>query len=315
MTRFNKFTSKIIFLICLSLTFLSQPLHSQSTFSILSWNVQTFGDVNSKRQTVCRTAYNMVISTSVRVMATQEIANEKGLNIFTSLLPGATRIWNASFEDTLSSQDNGILFRIAQATITSQGFLFRDPKTNLPDRKKATHPVRWAHIRVGDFDFTLLSVHLTYRKGNVRETKRELLNILDWLKDYFKNPKNDPDVIIAGDFNLPSEKGRKLSKRGKEPDWITIESIIQEYEVFSNGKNRLTVLIDEPTSRSKKGPANNYDHFIISQDVFEEFISARRIPIAMVDKVDKKSGDMVSDHYPIEAWFRFSGKGIKADVK
>jgi hypothetical protein len=51
---------------------------------------------------------------------------------------------------------------------------------------------------------------LTFKEGNAAESKREMKNVLDWLDVYLKNPKNDPDVIIAGDFNLASDEGKPL---------------------------------------------------------------------------------------------------------
>jgi len=271
--------------------------------SIISWNVQTFGNLAPARKAVCVEAYRNVISSHVTVLAVQELINQKGEALFLSLLPGASQQWGVSFEDTSSSHDNGVFYRAAVATITAQGFVYGDTPSKKPDRSKVLHPARWAHIRVDDFDFTIVSLHLTYQKGDTRESKREMLNILDWLVQYFKDPKSDPDVILAGDFNLPSSKGKPLSKRKKEASFMTLESIIQEHGKFLTGPRKLSVLIDEPTSRSRKGAGNNYDHFILTQSVLERLISADRVPVEIVDKVDAGKDVRVSDHYPIVTAF------------
>ena len=280
----------------------------ESTFKLVSWNIQTFGNVSANRLKVIKPAYAAILSTDVYVIASQEIANEGGLELFKSLLPGGT--WQASFEDTPDSQDNGIFFRVNRATITAQGFLFVNSKNGKPEKDKAVHPIRWAHVRVNDFDFMLLSLHLTFKSGDARASKAELFALLDWLKDYLKRPDHDPDIIIAGDYNLPSDKGKGLSQRSNVKSWPSIDSMIKEHGIFVEDSNRLQVLIDEPTSRPNKIPANNYDHFIVTQSAYKKLLHAERVPIAQVDAADKGKDGRVSDHYPIEAVFcsRFKAK-------
>jgi len=274
-----------------------------SKLPIISWNVQNIGEISAARRQVASEAYHAVITTDVALVAVQEIINPKGLSVLLNLFPGATAQWGVSFEDTPSSHDNGLFYRTAVATITAQGFLYADVVSKKPNRSKVLHPARWAHVRVDNFDFTIISLHLTYKQGDTRESKRELLNILAWLEQYFKDPNNDPDVILAGDFNLPSSKGKALSKRKKEASFMTLDSIIQEHGKFLAGPRKLSVLIDEPTSRSRKGAGNNYDHFILTQSALERLISADRVPMEIVDKVDAGKDVRVSDHYPIVATF------------
>lgn len=271
--------------------------------SVLSWNVQNFGDVNPARKTMAKTAYQAVLSTDIAVVVAQEITHEKGFNTLLGLFPGTTEQWGASFADTASRHDNGVFYRISIATMVAHGFIYEDALSRKPNRSKVLHPARWARIRVDDFDFTVISLHLTYQKGNTKESKREMLNILDWLDQYFKDPKSDPDVILAGDFNLPSSKGKALSKRKKETSFMTLESIIQEHGKFLSGPHKLSVLIDDPTSRSRKGAGNNYDHFIITQSVLDRLIAADRLPMEIVDKIDAGTDVRVSDHYPVMATF------------
>lgn len=274
-----------------------------SHFSLLSWNVQTFGSVNPTRQAAAKSAYAAVVTTNVYVMAVQEIANERGMETFLALLPGGTTTWAASFVDTPDSQDNAIVYRIGYATITATGFLFADAETGEPDRTKAVHPIRWAHVDAGGVDFTLLSLHLTFKGGDAAASKAEMRAVLDWLKDYLKTPGADPDVIIAGDFNLPSEMGKTMSARSQSAKWFTLDSIIAEDGRFATGSHRLTVLVNDPTSRPSKKPVNNYDHFVVTEDARKALHGARRVPIGLVDQADARSKVRVSDHYPIEGWF------------
>lgn len=276
------------------------------TFELVSWNVQTFGAMDAKRLALIKPAYKMVFSTSVIVFAAQEIAHDNGLKLFESLLPGGTTTWRASFENTPDSQDNGIFFRIDQSTITAQGFLFANKKTGKPDRAKAIHPVRWSHVKVDGFDFLLLSLHLTFKEGDAAASKKEFFAVLDWLKAYTQSANNDPDIIITGDFNLPSEKGKAFSDRHAEKKWLPLEGMIQEHGFFIEGPKKLHVLVDEPTSRPQKKPANNYDHFIVSESVFKRLVSVGRIPREFIDSADVGKSGRISDHYPVEAVFCLS---------
>lgn len=273
----------------------------ERSFGLVSWNVQTFGDLSPKRKALIQPAYEAVFSTSVTVFAAQEIAHDRGLALFESLLPGGAETWQASFKNTPDSQDNGIFSRIGQATITAQGFLFENESTGKPDRTKAIHPVRYAHIKVDDFDFLLLSLHLTFKGGDATASKKEFFAILDWLKNYLESSDHDPDIIIAGDYNLPSENGKALSARHADKKWIPLDEMIKEHGYFAEGPNMLHVLVDDPTSRPQKKPTNNYDHFIVSENVFRRILSVGRVPREFVDSADAGKAGRVSDHYPIEA--------------
>lgn len=270
--------------------------------SIISWNVQTFGNIKPERRAVAAKAYRAVFSTAVAVAAIQEIASRPGLDTFMRLIPGATAQWSASFDDTSDSQDNAIVYRSRAVRATASGFLFT--KDGKPDFSKAVHPVRWTHIYAGGFDFTLLSLHLTFKEGQAEESKKELYHVLDWLRAYLKDPENDKDVIIAGDFNLPSDKGKILSARARDGKWLMLNSMIREYGgQYFEGDNALYVLVDDPTSRPQKKPANNYDHFILTKSAFKRLLGVGRAPIRLVDAADAASAAKVSDHYPISATF------------
>jgi|GEM_PF-3484099 len=263
------------------------------SYEMVSWNVQTFGNVKPERLEAARRAYAAVISTMVCVMAVQEIANDKGLALFESALPGGASAWTASFSDTPDSQDNAIFVRKGCASIKADGLLFQEG----PDVNAARHPIRWARIASeGGSDFTLLSLHLSFEGGNTEAAEREMNAVLDWLSVYTKNPANG-DVVIAGDFNLPSRQGKALSARGKSASWPAVDELIEKH-----GGQRLSVLVDEPTSRPKGVPQNNYDHFVVTDSMLARLSSARRADIALVDGAEAPGGRAkVSDHYPVEA--------------
>ncbi len=287
------------------------------SFSIVSWNVQTFGSLSEKRKEMFQQALPQVIGADVAVCSFQEVANEDGAKTLEELL-GATT-WDLSFKNSTDSQDNGVAYNINRATLLEDGFVFAtvpDPnKPAQPDSALAKHPIRRAYMKVGDFDFTIFSVHLAWEQGNPASSAAELTHFLDWLRDdYFNDPANDPDVIITGDFNLPTTAGKPLSQRSGEPEWVPLEDVIQQHGTFAQGNNQLFVLINNPSSRDASGPKNNYDHFIISRDVKdEEFIKAELVDTELIDNIDGTSEELISDHYPIRAVFRSKGSGVALD--
>lgn len=291
----------------------------RSIFRILSWNVQTFGKINPERQAAFEMLSEMFSTQrSSKILAVQEVANDTGSGKFSDLLPGGEERWNKTFQNTNSAQDNGF-FTQKSVIVNCEEFLFaREDEDGEWRRRrgKAMNPARAAHMRYGDFDFTLISLHLTFQKGDTSASAEEFRNVLRWLEDYFDNPDNDPDVILAGDFNLTTRAG--ASKSGKP----VIEEIIEDFPTFRRTYNaegehikratELYALVDVPTSRFKGAPRNNYDHFIVSGDVFnEEFMqgSAGPIPSNFIEAAEKAHNVYVSDHLPISAGFISKGLG------
>jgi len=263
----------------------------ESGFEMLSWNLQTYGHIKPERRAAVRKAYEAVVSSNVYVLAVQEIAGENGMETFLSLLPGGTEQWAASFQDTRDAQDNAIVFRRECSTVSAQGFLFED-KDGRPDTLRALHPVRWAKLKTGALEYTLLSLHLTFQQGDAAESARELDYILDWAARSKAGEKEG--FILAGDFNLPTEKGKALSKRAREKKWTPLELLLRKAGAASMG-----VYVDEPTSRPHKQPGNNYDHFLVSQRLKPHVVKAGRLPPELVDEADHGRTAMVSDHYPV----------------
>ncbi|MFH2205127.1 MAG: endonuclease/exonuclease/phosphatase family protein [Elusimicrobiota bacterium] len=291
----------------------------RSVFRILSWNVQTFGDIKPEREAAYEMLGQMFSSQrSSKILAVQEVANDKGSDKFSELLPGGEDRWNTNFQNTNDSQDNGFYVQ-KSVQVDCEEFLFARADENGDHRSRddrAKHPARAAHMRVGDFDFTLITLHLTFKGGKTDASAEELKHILRWLEDYFDNPENDPDVILAGDFNMTTRAGATSGSKA------ALEDIIEQFPTFrraydAEGKRvrkptELIALVDAPTSRYKGEARNNYDHFIVSGDVFdEEFVSgsAGPIPASFIEAAEKKHDVYVSDHMPISAGFLSTGAG------
>lgn len=257
------------------------PPQAAETLRVVSWNLQVFG--GRKMKDWRRKAFRSVLDGLTRapgpiVFAFQEVPNQKASAKLLGMMSEPAR-WTQSFEDTSDGQDNGLMAR---------GAVKIGCERSLPGK----HQARLAHLSVGDLDFTMVSVHLTFAGGDRREAARELGELLDAVEDIMKQPGSDPDVLVAGDFNLVA---RGASKRGPS---LSLEALLSERR-----RERWAVLIDEPTTHARNG-GNSYDHFLMSADLAtEEFIpgSAAVLP--------EGTARFPSDHAPIGAALLTSGEG------
>lgn len=290
-------------------------MKKNNEFRIISWNIQTFGEnAQPKRVAAYRDLLGHMFSQNrtARILAVQELANTKGASLFEGLMPGGASRWSRYFQDTNDGMDNGF-FAEKEVSVSCEGFLFAKKDRAKEGRyvrnpKKALHPVRYAYMRVGDFDFTVINLHLTFRGGQESATFQEFRNVLVWLQKYMLKPGADQDVIILGDFNLSAAGlNRRLGR-------------YKHFKRKKDGAGRriarpsdMVVLVADKTSRGTDGqPANNYDHFILSGDVFDEEYSdgsAGAMPSRYMQQVEESLGVHVSDHFPISARFKFSGIG------
>jgi endonuclease/exonuclease/phosphatase family metal-dependent hydrolase len=267
---------------------------------IVSWNLQTFGKhIKAERKRASAKAIEAIFKDGeAKLLAAQEIADEQSAETVESELDADGK-WTRSFENSADSMDNGFFVRDG-ASIDCSGFVFSD-------RSKSRHPARVAHVRVGELDFTIITVHLAFDGSHADSSLSELRNVVDWVQAYLQKPGADPDVIIAGDFNLPTRAGKAASHRANQASWEPVEDVLDQYPSLG-----LTALVDEPTSRTRGEAANNYDHFIVSKHLADTaFVrdSAHRLPEEPVLAVEAAEGVKVSDHFPIAARFRAGGLG------
>ncbi len=261
---------------------------------LISWNVQILGRKASKaRKEALRLGLGRALQgAGATVFAAQEVANDAGAGILARQLPDGGRDWQTSFANTPNPQDNALYFNSGVQVNCAMAL-------NIPGVKS---PPRMAHVQVGDADFTVLSVHLSYAKGDASVSAAELALILAWTRAKMAEPGADQDLVIAGDFNLPTRRGRTLSARSRERSWSPIEDILGD---------GFEALIDAPTSRSgREAAVNNYDHFIVSRHFADSIlVVAGAVDEAEIALAERETGTRASDHFPIAMTFRKSGAG------
>ncbi len=270
------------------------PAAAGETARVVSWNVQALGkSLPQKRKEALRLAVSRLLAGQTpTVFAAQEVANEAGSRALTRMLPGEGKGWTVSFQNTPAPMNNAV-YAGPGAVVACGGNV---------ELEGVVHPPHMAHVSIGAADFTLLSVHLTYAKGDASASMAELEKILAWAREQAARPGVDPDFVIAGDFNLPTRKGKPGSARANSEAWTPLDDAL--------GADFIP-LVDEPTSRSGRGgAANNYDHFLVSADfATEELLDAGILDVAAVHAAEAEGGARTSDHYPIALGLRVAGAG------
>lgn len=289
---------------------------------LLSWNIQVGGtstDPGALRPPMVQAALARAFGGTYKILAAEEIPNSTSAEYLRTLLPRSTGPWSSVFLDTSDPMDNGTWIR--NSVVVRDSFtLFANENQNsagelAAESSKAEHPPQVAQFAVGDFDFTLLTVPLTFANGNTSESATEMRHILDYLAWYFDQADHDPDVLICGDFNMPSRLSGTTGRSG-----ITLDQVIAADPRFSAGERRFVVTVHEPTSRNSATnggmPVNNYDHCVISANATKGLIQARRVMTnILTDDPQDPESRLTSDHFPVIALFRTQGSGIFLDFK
>lgn len=136
-------------------------------------------------------------------------------------------------------------------------------------------------FRIGKFDFTFVLCHLLF---STKKARREEAKRLPGVYEFFQNKNGDEqDVIIAGDFNLPSNDK-------------SFDTLYQHPDEIIYGVHHL-----EKTTLGKGGSlASSYDNFFFSSRFTREIICIYVDDyFEHIDISSKEARKGVSDHLPI----------------
>ncbi|BDU50865.1 endonuclease/exonuclease/phosphatase family protein [Haliovirga abyssi] len=136
-----------------------------------------------------------------------------------------------------------------------------------------------AEFKIGKFDFTYILCHFIYGKN--RAVREKEAGYLDNVYDYFQRKNGrEQDVIIAGDFNLPSyNKGFKEIYAGKDNIFAVV-----------NSKYKTTI--------GKHSLSKSYDNFFLSYKYTKEFTGDYGV-YNFTNKNYSIVRKTISDHLPI----------------
>jgi len=197
------------------------------TINIATWNIRHWGQ---KRRKTCSLHYIAEILNQFDLIAVVEL--RRNITEMKYVLDLLGEYWDVVFSDYITDA-GGNKERIAYIFDTrAVQFTGMAAETDGPRKKnKKTgiyEPVfSWwrkpymASFKAGNFDFVALSVHIQW--GTTAGRKKELEQLASWVKKYVKDEHClDRDVILLGDFNIPSFKSglyKAISKFGlRAPD-------------------------------------------------------------------------------------------------
>ncbi len=187
--------------------------------TVATFNIAWLGDGHGDK--ILRSGddiYN--IATVIRdcgaeIIALQEIENERALRRIMSFLPN----WNFIFEDNGGKQNLAFIFR-DYIEVTGAELI----KNRLAGIGR-TRPPFMAHVRAGNFDFYIVTLHFkatsryddtkekVKRSFKIRKAQSNMLNT--WARTILDSSK-ERDLVILGDFNDNPDNKRGLLKALKE---------------------------------------------------------------------------------------------------
>lgn len=178
------------------------------TITIATWNIREFG---KKKRTKTAIHYIAEILSNFDLIAITELRNNVAdLKAVTDVLGP---YWRVLFSDSIND-DAGNQERIAylydKRAVTFTGLAAEaDPKRTIK-RGKYLPPITWwrspyiASFRAGRFDFVLISAHIRWA-GKVSSRVPPLEYLAAWIDERVRSDfAIDRDIILMGDFNIPS---------------------------------------------------------------------------------------------------------------
>ena len=236
---------------------LTVSAQQEEHLTIVTWNLRGYPE---KEQAHTEWLHRQLSRMDVDVLCIQEVAN---LQRVRRLVSTDDRLFRFAFEDSYSSTDNAILYTC-------------DPSVRqLPQPTGFQHPPQVAYVSYKGFDAVVASLHLSWK--NITLRSQEVRRLGELLPEW---RAIDPDVILAGDFNLTEH---------------AIAEFAQEIE--------MQVMI--PLGQEGLGTVhsgNRYDYFLISADLAGE--EALSVQIETFSAADLAAATAVSDHVPVVARFR-----------
>ena len=175
-----------------------------------TYNLEFFTDLNPStgawceqhtRHTVAniKALASFIDSLDIEVLALQEVEDAAALDLLLKYMPAGKYSYIISHQKN-QCQRVAVLYQPKKVSLTY--------KKEIPLNPPGHHLLRnglvvYGKVLPNGFDFTLVVIHLkAYPDPKSRATRYEQLKMLgDWVANYLKNPNNDPDLILAGDFN------------------------------------------------------------------------------------------------------------------
>ncbi|MGL6064612.1 MAG: endonuclease/exonuclease/phosphatase family protein [Fusobacteriaceae bacterium] len=252
-------------------------------YSINSFSEEVFiASFNTLRLGVNKKDYNKMakILKNFKLIGLVEVMNENGIEELVDNLEKETGV---KWEYNLSP------YKVGKSSYKEfYGFVWEAEKVQLikeigfyPDLEKVfTRPPYGAYFKIDKFDFVMVLAHSVF--GKKESYRRAEAFNYDEVYNYFQETdKNEKDIIIAGDFNLPGhdEAFEQMTKGHKDKIIYAIDPLLK-------------------TTIGLKSLSSSYDNMFLSSIHTKEF-TGKSGTYDFTNGDYKKSREFISDHLPI----------------
>ena len=312
-------------LVAITLTTLSASSFPQEFIRIASFNIAEFGEGNHPETRDLETIASLLVDNDLDLIAIQEVGVKE---------TGAKQVYKLA--DKMNCALSSDTPRYVAAVTPQSGdercaFIYRFPIVQgddllwLDEDKDPSNPAAGGttYFRIpvavsfsaGNFDFFLVSVHLTWGKLDRREGE------ISALKSFLRDDSGDEkDWIVLGDMNRYGKykkSDRKAFDRLLRGNWKRTYRFPLLEAITNPDDMKIWRAPTDQTSTTIAQSKNIYDQFVITSGAYREFASEdprlgenvgiiafdREEPYASIsDHNDIKY--RISDHRPIWARFR-----------
>ncbi|MGQ0542793.1 MAG: endonuclease/exonuclease/phosphatase family protein [Blastocatellia bacterium] len=172
--------------------------------------------------------------------------------------------------------------------------------TDLPDEKRSRKALA-ANVRIGNFDFVVIGIHLKSSRECVDREKRsrQAVAIREFISRAVSG--NEKDVLVIGDYNMIPRKGNIAND---EVNFLALSP--DNFLRFVSTDFLLGQLSHYRKCSPKAG--NLLDGYAISRDFTTEYIegSTRLLPFSFFGKTCTTYTRDISDHLPIVSEFNIA---------
>jgi endonuclease/exonuclease/phosphatase family metal-dependent hydrolase len=224
------------------------------------------------------------------VVALVEVQPVAALETLEAKLNAMDLCYDSTIIDQTAKQDIGILFKCG-VTVTNERMI---PNSNLgdPDRRNAFV----ADVKVGQFDFTMVVVHLKSGRNALDQATRDQQAevIGDFIETRLQQQPRE-DILLVGDFNMiPGQDVSNFHHLGgaDRMDFLSSWDL----------QDRFSHILEA-------GRANLLDGFAITRTFTTEYVrgSLRVFPLHWAMDIGlERFRETVSDHLPFTTTFRIT---------
>jgi endonuclease/exonuclease/phosphatase family metal-dependent hydrolase len=278
---------------------------SDRFLDIITWNIKFFNNRDPKR---VENILNILRELNADIFVFQEIEVGAFDGIAEELIRSGAGLYKTAYGTTGGDQRVALMYDTewVKASQTIAELYPENPQVSVEGVDKAVFPRLPLHSSFvafreeEPFDFHLVGVHLKSQRGGGNEQRKEASKLLaNWLQ----NQTIDEDVIIAGDWNSPTDRPewqpfRQLESEGKVKfqSWNNVEDQSEASHLSASGRRtRLDLIVVTSSIPSTEGQT---EATVINWNAFLENNNSPQLVREVIDTI--------SDHLPVLTRFYFS---------